>query len=33
MQSFPATHHFLLLKTKYSPQDPVLKHPQTMLLR
>jgi hypothetical protein len=33
MQSFPATYHFLPLRTKYSPQDLVLKHPQTMLFR
>jgi hypothetical protein len=28
MQSSPASHHFLPLKGKYSPQHPVLKHPQ-----
>jgi hypothetical protein len=26
MQSSPSSHHFLPLKSKYSPQHPVLKH-------
>jgi hypothetical protein len=28
MQSFPSSCHFLPLRSKYSPQYPVLKHPQ-----
>jgi hypothetical protein len=31
MQSFPASHPFVPLSSKYSPQDPVLKHPQSSL--
>jgi hypothetical protein len=30
MQSSPASCHFLSLKSKYSPQHPVLKHPQSV---
>jgi len=30
MQSYPAYRHFLPLRSKYSPQQPVLKHPQYM---
>jgi len=30
MQSSPVSHHFLPLKSKYSPQHPVLKHPQSI---
>jgi len=29
MQSSPASHHFLSLRSKYSPQHPVLKCPQS----
>jgi hypothetical protein len=32
MQSFPASRHYLRLWSKYSPQHPVLLHPQSMLL-
>jgi hypothetical protein len=32
MQSSPASCHFLPLRTKYSPQCPVLKHCQPMLV-
>jgi hypothetical protein len=32
MQSFPSSQHFLPLRSKYSPQHPVLKHPQFMVL-
>jgi hypothetical protein len=28
MQSSPASRHFLPLRSKYSPQHPVLKQPQ-----
>jgi len=31
MQSSPASCHILPLSSKYSPQHPVLKHPQPML--
>jgi hypothetical protein len=31
MQSFPASRQFLPFRSKYSPQHPVLKHPQSML--
>jgi hypothetical protein len=31
MQSSPASHRFLPLRSKYSPQHPVLTHPQYML--
>jgi hypothetical protein len=30
MQSSPASRHFLPLRSKYSPQHPVLKNPQSM---
>jgi len=30
MQPFPSSHHFHQLRTKYSPQHPVLKHLQSM---
>jgi hypothetical protein len=26
------SRHFIFLQTKYSPQHPVLKHPQSMFL-
>jgi hypothetical protein len=29
---FPISRHFISLRTKYSPQYPVLKHPQSMFL-
>jgi hypothetical protein len=32
MQSPPASCHFLPPTSKYSPQPPVLKHPQSMIL-
>jgi hypothetical protein len=32
MQSSPVSRHFLPLRSIYSPQHPVLKHPQPMLL-
>jgi hypothetical protein len=28
----PTSRHFTSLRTKYSPQHPVLKHPQSMFL-
>jgi hypothetical protein len=28
MQFFPPSHHSIPLRSKYSPQHPVLKHPQ-----
>jgi hypothetical protein len=28
MQTYPASGHFLSLRSKYSPRYPVLKHPQ-----
>jgi hypothetical protein len=31
MQSSSASRHFILLKYKYSPQHPVLRHPESML--
>jgi hypothetical protein len=31
MLSSPISRHFISLRTKYSPQHPVLKHPQSML--
>jgi len=31
MQSSPASCHFLLLRSKYSPQHPVLKKPPSVL--
>jgi hypothetical protein len=30
MQSSPASRHFLPLRSKYSPQHPVITHPQSM---
>jgi len=30
MQSSPVSRHFLPFRSKYSPQHPVLKHPQSM---
>jgi hypothetical protein len=30
MQSSPASLHFLTLRSKYSPQPPVLRHPQSV---
>jgi len=32
MQSSSTPHHFLPQRSKYSPQHPVLKHPQRMLI-
>jgi len=32
MQSPPAYHHFLPLRSRYSPQHAVLKHPQSTFL-
>jgi len=29
LQSFPASHHFLHLRSKYSSQYPVLRHHQS----
>jgi hypothetical protein len=29
MQFYPASCHFILLRSKYSPQHPVLKHTQS----
>jgi hypothetical protein len=31
MQSSPASRHFLPLRSKYSPQHPVLRYPQPVL--
>jgi len=31
MQSSPVSCYFLTLRSKYSPQQPVLKHPQSVL--
>jgi hypothetical protein len=33
MQSSPASCHFLFLRSKYSPQHPVLKYPQCYVLQ
>jgi hypothetical protein len=33
MQSSPAPCHFLPLRSKYPPQHPVPKHPQSMYFR
>jgi hypothetical protein len=33
MQSSPASRHFLPLRSKYSPQCPDLKHPQSLKSR
>jgi hypothetical protein len=30
MQFSPISRHFISLRSKYSPQHPVLKHPQSM---
>jgi len=30
MQSSPASHHFLPRRSKYSPQHPALRHPQSL---
>jgi hypothetical protein len=30
MQSSPASHHFFPLRSRYSPQHPILKHPQSV---
>jgi hypothetical protein len=32
MQFSPTSCHFISLRSKYSPQHPVLKHPQSILL-
>jgi hypothetical protein len=32
MQSYPVSRHFLPLRSKYSPQPPVLKHSQSMFI-
>jgi hypothetical protein len=32
MQSSPASRHFLPLRSRYSPQHPVLRHLQSMFL-
>jgi hypothetical protein len=32
MQFFPTSHHFIPLRSKYSPQHTVLKHSQSMFL-
>jgi hypothetical protein len=32
MKPFPISRHFISLRSKYSPQRPVLKHPQSMHL-
>jgi hypothetical protein len=32
MQFSPTSYHFISLRSKYSPQHPVLKHPQSMSL-
>jgi hypothetical protein len=32
MQISPTARHFIPLRSKYSPQHPVLKHPQSMFL-
>jgi hypothetical protein len=31
VQRFPFSCYFMFLRSKYSPQHPVLKHPQSML--
>jgi hypothetical protein len=31
MQFSPASYHFIPLRSKYSPQNPVLIHPQSIL--
>jgi hypothetical protein len=32
MQFSPTSYDFIPLRSKYSPQHPVLKHPQSMFL-
>jgi hypothetical protein len=32
MQLSPISYHFIPVRSKYSPQHPVLKHPQSMYL-
>jgi hypothetical protein len=32
VQSSPSSRHFLPLRSRYSPQHPVLIHPQSMFL-
>jgi hypothetical protein len=32
MQFSPASCHFVPLRSEYSPQNPVLRHPQRMVL-
>jgi hypothetical protein len=32
MQFSPLSHHFISFRSKYSPQYPVLKHPQSIFL-
>jgi len=32
MQSSPISHHFIPLRSKYSPQHPVLKYSQSIVL-
>jgi hypothetical protein len=32
MQFPPTSRHFILLRSKYSPRHPVLKHPQSVFL-
>jgi hypothetical protein len=32
MQFSPISRHFISLRTKYSPQHPALKHPQSMFV-
>jgi hypothetical protein len=32
MQFSPTSYHFVHLRSKYSPQHPALKHPQSMFL-
>jgi hypothetical protein len=33
MQFSPISRHFISLRTKYSPQHPVLKHPQQRIVQ
>jgi hypothetical protein len=32
MRFSPTSHHLISLQSKYSPQHPVLQHPQSMFL-
>jgi hypothetical protein len=32
MQFSPTSCHFISLRSRYSPQHPILKHPQSMFL-